>query len=429
MEEITGHTIAQFRAQIAELKHQLFEANETIEAIRTGQVDALVLDAGAGHELYALKTADQTYRLFIEKMTEGAITLDKDGNILYSNTQFATMTKQALSSIIGTSLIQLLAGKDKSNEELMRRFYSNQEFKEETFLQSGDKIMPVLLSGSTVKEGAVVKLNIIVTDLSAQKESQQLLKDHIEALGETNAALEISNHDLQQFASVASHDLQEPLRKIHMFSSLVLQKCEPILSAELKQYLNKIDDAASRMKTLIIDILNYSKLSAPHVILEKINLNQVVTEILQDFDLLVAEKSAIITVTDMPEILGNRGQIRQALQNIISNGLKFSHKNQAPIITISGRRINNLSWDSPFADDGPYVLIRIKDQGIGFDEKYLTRIFTLFERLNPKDTFEGTGIGLAITKRIVEKNHGLITARSRSGDGSEFLIILPAAKK
>ena len=179
------------------------------------------------------------------------------------------------------------------------------------------------------------------------------------------------------------------------------------------------------MKTLIIDILNYSKLSAQEEVKECVFLDDVVADLVEDFELLIAEKKATITNRGLPCLEVNKGQIRQVFQNIISNALKFSRPGVPPEITIASRRIAEKSFESEEHDEGPYALISIADNGIGFDEKYVTNIFSLFERLNSKDQYEGTGIGLAIAKKIIEKHHGLITAVSREGEGSTFWIILP----
>jgi light-regulated signal transduction histidine kinase (bacteriophytochrome) len=235
----------------------------------------------------------------------------------------------------------------------------------------------------------------------------------------------MSNNDLQQFASVASHDLQEPLRKIMVFSNILKDKCGTELSADSHHYLNKIIDSSGRMKALIIDILNYSRLSENNIQLQVVDLNALVQELMDDFELAIKDKNADIQVGKLPHIQGNRGQMRQVFQNIISNALKFQRPGVNPVIKIDSQFIQSLSFDSKEDPNGDYCQISIKDNGIGFKEKFATDIFALFERLNPKDKYEGTGIGLAIAKKIVEKHNGLIKATSNEMDGSHFMIILP----
>ena len=179
------------------------------------------------------------------------------------------------------------------------------------------------------------------------------------------------------------------------------------------------------MKTLIVEILQYSRLSAKEFPLECVDLQELIKELIEDFELVIGEKGATITTSNLPCLDVNRGQIRQVFQNIISNALKFSKKDQAPHIQISSKMLAEKSFDSVENRDGAYCLISIRDNGIGFDEQYVHKIFSLFERLNSKDSYEGTGIGLAITKKIIDKHNGMITARSREGEGAEFLILLP----
>jgi PAS domain S-box-containing protein len=413
--------------ELEELRYQLHEANETIEAIRTGQVDALVVQGEEGHQLYTLKSADHTYRVFIEKMTEGAVTLNRDGQVLYCNSQFALLVDHSTSQIIGTPFENFVAKEDKAQyRHLFRNCWSG-DCKGEILLESSGNRTPVQLSLTTLALDEGVSLSIIITDLTAQKKAQQQLLENNLQLEASNRALEISNHDLQQFASIASHDLQEPLRKIQIFSGLMKEK-QSSLSPETSRYLQKIIDSATRMKTLITDILNYSKLSAADVVVDCIDLNDIVNELIEDFELVIAEKQARILTGDLPCVDVNKGQIRQVFQNIVSNSLKFSRKDIPPVIQIHSVRIREKSFSSKMQTDGPWCLISIQDNGIGFDDKYVQHIFSLFERLHSKDKYEGTGIGLAIAKKIIEKHNGLITAVSGEGKGAIFQIILPVSQ-
>ena len=417
--ELKYKTPDELLKEVEELRFQLNEANDTIEAIRTGQIDALVVQGDEGHQLYTLKSADHTYRLFIEKMTEGAVTLNTQGVILYSNSQFASMINRSLSQVIGMHFEDVVAEENRHfYNELFNRCWTG-DCKGEVMLLAGEGRRPVQLSLTTLELDEGVSLSIILTDLTNQKKAQQQLM-------ENNQKLEESNHDLQQFASIASHDLQEPLRKIQIFSDLLLAK-NGELSPESGRHLQKIISSSVRMKTLIIDILNYSRLSARDDRKECIDLNDIVSELTEDFELIIAEKKASLVNQGLPCIYVNKGQIRQVFQNIISNALKFSREGVPPVITIQSERIREKSFETTVQPDGPFVLITINDNGIGFDEKYVSNIFSLFERLNGKDQYEGTGIGLAIAKKIIEKHQGLITAYSKEGSGSSFRIILPVA--
>lgn len=429
MEEHPTKDIAALEAELEELRHQLFEAQETIEAIRTGQIDAIVVNGSNGHELYTLKTADQSYRVFIEKMTEGAVSLNHEGIILYCNSQFASLLNLPVSKVIGTPFQDLVPEESKRG---LRRLFENswsKDSKEEVILRTCDLEIPVQLSLTALEFNENMALSIIVTDLTIQKRTQQQLERTNAQLAEMNHELELSNHDLQQFASVASHDLQEPLRKIQMFSNLLRSQNKEILSADSQKFLDKIINSSKRMKALILDVLSYSRLSANNNIFEQVDLNDTVKDLLDDFELIIQEKNAEIRVGELPHIEANRGQIRQVFQNMVSNALKFSKPDQPPVIEISGMYLAEKSFDSVQQEEGSYCLISIKDNGIGFDQKYLNHIFALFERLHSKDSYEGSGIGLSITKKIIEKHDGLVHARSISGEGAEFLLLLPVSQQ
>jgi PAS domain S-box-containing protein len=423
--EITNLSIQNYEFELEKLRFQLEEANETIEAIRTGQIDAIVVQGDNGHQLYTLKSADHTYRVFIEKMTEGAVTLNNQGYILYCNSRFASMVNTPLSYIIGMNFEQFIASEHLTPyKELFAKAW-DEDSKGEVSLARGHEFMPVQVSLTALELDEGKALSVIVTDLTRQKKNEQQLRETNEQLAKMNEALEVSNNDLQQFASVASHDLQEPLRKIMVFSNILKEKYANELSDDSHQCLNKIIDSSGRMKSLIIDILNYSRLSENITKVNAVDLNALIRELLEDFELMIRDKNAIIQVNKLPSIEVNRGQIRQVFQNIISNALKFQRPGVDPVITIDSKLVQSLSFDSKEDPNGDYCQISIKDNGIGFNEKFATDIFALFERLNPKDKYEGTGIGLAIAKKIVEKHNGIIKAMSNEMDGSLFMIILP----
>ena len=428
MNELKNKNIAQLEEEIEELRIQLEEANETIDAIRTGQVDALVVHGEDGHQLYTLKSADQTYRVFIEKMAEGAVTIDRNGIVLYCNSQFGEILKRSISQIIGSAFESYVAEQDKTRyREIFVKGWDYDCKVEVNLVAIGDEI-PVQLSVTTLDLEGGKSLSIIITDLTSQKATQRLLIEKNNQLEVINLALEMSNHDLQQFASIASHDLQEPIRKIQIFSNY-LEENETSMSAQSKIHLRKIINSSARMKTLVTEILNYSKLSADDHQIIDIDLNNIINDLREHFELIIEEKHAIIKVGDLPVIEGNNGQIRQMFQNLISNALKFSRDDISPVIEITSKRIAGKSFEAVAKNDGDYCLVNIQDNGIGFDGKYVDNIFSLFERLNAKDKYEGAGIGLAVAKKIAEKHDGLITAVSAEGMGAKFQIILPLKQK
>ncbi|MGZ3839397.1 MAG: hybrid sensor histidine kinase/response regulator [Flavisolibacter sp.] len=252
---------------------------------------------------------------------------------------------------------------------------------------------------------------------------EEKVDERTQELREMNKNLEISNMELQQYASLASHDLQEPLRKIVTFSNIVREKCLKN-NEEANQYLTKVINATERMRTLINDLLNYSKLSITSPFIPA-DLNKIIAETLADLELSVKERKATVKVGHFPLIEAIPGQMRQVFQNIISNALKFSRKDIRPIIRIWGERVAERAFDAIPDASGAFLRIGVEDNGIGFNEEYLDKIFTIFQRLHGRSEYEGTGIGLAIVKKIIEKHEGIVTASSREGRGTTFTLVLP----
>jgi len=244
-------------------------------------------------------------------------------------------------------------------------------------------------------------------------------------LQQLNEALETSNHDLQQFASIASHDLQEPLRKIHMFTRMIMDSHEESLHEEVRGYFHKIVRSTERMRFLVIDILNFSRLSAEKFYFRRTDMNKFMNDILEDFEITIKEKEAEIVVPDMPELDIMPGQFRQALHNVLSNALKFTRSGVSPVIRFDVVRLMERSFESQIAAEGPYCMLSIEDNGIGFEEQFAGTIFKLFQRLHSKDKFEGTGIGLAITKKVIERHDGIIKVHSKEGKGTRFDMLIP----
>ena len=248
---------------------------------------------------------------------------------------------------------------------------------------------------------------------------QLQLKDQIQRLND-------SNKELEQFAYVASHDLQEPLRKISAFSDLLRENLKDQNIGEGELYLNRIIHSSSRMRDLITDLLNYSRVSRKTV-KEQINLNAILDTVKEDLEIMILEKEAVIKSSDLPTIPGNSIEFRQLFQNLISNSLKFLNPTKKPIIIIEAKESSSeeLKKLLSYEKNSRYVSIHFIDNGIGFDENYAEKIFVIFQRLHGKDTYEGTGIGLAICKKIVEKYGGAIFANSNPGHGANFTVILP----
>ena len=242
------------------------------------------------------------------------------------------------------------------------------------------------------------------------------------------AALNRSNSELEQFAYVASHDLQEPVRKMQTFSNRLLLKYKSVLPPDGEHMLERIDNSAQRMRTLIEDLLTFSRLVNRESKLETTDIAQVVEAVLDDLSELVLAKDATVRVGVLPRCNVCASQMRQLFQNLIANALKFSRPGTRPFINITHQLVMGsvLFETRPAERENIFHRICVEDNGIGFDEQYLEKIFVIFQRLHSLDAYGGTGIGLAVCKRIVTNHRGYITARSREGQGTTFIIHLPA---
>ncbi len=269
--------------------------------------------------------------------------------------------------------------------------------------------------------------DLLSKEIEIRKEAQNNLEDKVaertKQLVLKNEELELRNHELQQFSWVVSHDLKEPIRKIEMFVRKIEERYL-IKNDTSIDYVARTIRSVKRMQDLITDLLEYSRLSSK-VVPEKTDLNNVVEEVVTDFDYLIEQKNATIQINPLPVITAIPSQLRQVFQNLIGNSLKFSKPDVAPLIQISAERIESKEFDSPLSEKGNFIRIIVKDNGIGFDEIYLDRIFMIFQSLHDRQTYQGTGIGLAITKKIIDRHNGIITAKSTEGVGAIFIIILP----
>ena len=429
-------TYQQLLAENEHLQQQLEEATDMIQAIRTGQVDALVVEGKQGHELYTLKTADHLYRVFIETMNEGALTLNEQRLIVYCNATFASLMERPLSGVIGLSFDQFIAPAYQEVYLAMFREAGWENRKVELSLASNTgKEVPCLLSLTALALDEGTSLSVILTDLTAQQEIQRLLKVNNDVLGQTNAALEISNtalnrsnEDLQRFAYVASHDLQEPLRKIRQFGSLLKLRYADRLDEQGADWIDRMEGAAVRMSGLIRDVLAYSSLKSQPTDFVEQPLNDILADVLGSLELLLQEKGATVDIGDLGQVPGEATQLAQAFQNLLSNALKFTKADVSPHIQISRQSVSLAQLPrsySPLHSHKQFCAIQVVDNGIGFDAHQAERIFGTFQRLHGKSQYPGTGIGLAIVKKVVENHYGYVMAQSEPGQGATFTIYLP----
>jgi signal transduction histidine kinase len=231
--------------------------------------------------------------------------------------------------------------------------------------------------------------------------------------------IEEANRNLDRFAFIASHDLQEPLRKIRLFCGRLKDKIGGLVAEDVRGYLERIDKSANRMQVLIQDILTFSKLSIAKKDFVRTDLNIILDDILLEHEEDIKRMQARITVDKIPEIESNPNLMQPLFSNIITNALKYSKKDTPPVIHISSEMFNHMG--------NPYCRILFEDNGIGFEQKYANQIFDIFTRLHPQNEYEGTGVGLALCKKIVDEHGGFISAVSTPGQGSTFIVSMPAS--
>lgn len=260
-------------------------------------------------------------------------------------------------------------------------------------------------------------------EVRERKASEERIKELNRQLLDNIANLESANKDLDRFVFMASHDLQEPLRKMRIFSDRLFIKYSETLDADGKNYVSRIHNASKRMQALINDILAFSRISAEKASFVNSDLNEIVNYTLSEMQDLVLEKKASLSIMNLPSLHVSPQLMKQLFYNLINNALKYSRQDVAPVVKIYGEITSELRGTKK--EPSKYCRIYVEDNGIGFDQKYAEEIFGMFRRLHVNGKFEGTGIGLAFCKKIVEQHGGYISAKSKINEGSTFIVSLP----
>jgi PAS domain S-box-containing protein len=379
-----------------------------------------------------LKESENDYRILTDTLPLMMFAVNSRGSITYTNRWLQSFLGSAPKELSNSSWQSFIFANDYSafSKELTNAvhkqtsFTGQYRFREKAtghFIWHIISIIPL----KNDKDVVIRWLGFIV-DINAQKMVEQTLKDNRELkeiqnelfrnqeeLQKKVIELNRSNYELEQFAHLASHDLQEPLRKLFFYSDLLNKKYSNIIGASGQGILTNMTQATSRMKELISDLLSYSQLQQQKLQFETVDLNTLVQEVIKDLDITIKDKNATIEATALPSITGNSLRLRQLFSNLISNSLKYSKAAVPPYIQITA------------TDSEDNVSVKIHDNGIGFEEQYKEKIFGLFERLHTRDQFPGTGIGLSICKRIAELHGGNISANSIPNEFSIFEVTLP----
>ncbi len=375
-----------------------------------------------------LSVAKDLVENIISSMADMLITVDDDGIIQKVNQATLFLLGYKEDEIIGKP-VNLLTQKETflSKEEFkqMLKFKKLLEIEKDFVCRNGKKIRVSV--SSSVLQGQRAAAVVVAKDISKRLEDERKLRRYA-------TKLEQSNRELEDFAYVASHDLQEPLRKVQAFGDRLETKYSETLSEQGRDYVQRMREAANRMQRLINDLLTFSRVTSKAQPFQSVDIKNIAEEVISDLEVRIEETKGKVEIGELPNIEADPVQIRQLMQNLIGNALKFHHPNESPIIKVySNQTVQNNTGSFSFNGEHlktqgvgeQFCQIVVQDNGIGFDEKYLDRIFTVFQRLHGRAEYEGSGVGLAVCRKIVERHGGTITAQSKEGEGAAFLINLP----
>jgi two-component system, LuxR family, sensor kinase FixL len=362
-----------------------------------------------------------SFRRVVESAPYGMVVSDAAGGIVLVNPKAVELFGHSAAEFLELRIEDLVPPRFRPGHDGLRRGFHGHP--EPRSMGAGRDLYACRRDGSEfpveialtpleIGGGAFVLSSII--DITRRKRDEEELVRYAKKL-------ERSNAELESFASIASHDLQEPLRKIRMMGERLATLCGDELGEQGLDYLGRMIRASDNMHRLIRDLLSFSRVGMRAEGFRKTSLAGPVRDALSTLELLIEESGAEILVGDLPLAEVDESQMRQLFQNLIGNALKFRRESETPRVEIHGT--------TDEADADPVVRVEVRDNGIGFDEQYHDRIFQIFQRLHGKTEFEGTGIGLAICKKIIDRHDGRIYARSRPGEGATFIVELPLRQK
>jgi PAS domain S-box-containing protein len=385
-----------------------------------------------------LNLSVQKFRLLADAMPQFVWTGDTSGNLNYFNQSVFDYTGLSPAQVYIEGWLQIVHPDDReeNTRQWMHAIETGEDFLFEHRFKKITGEYRWQLSRAIPQRNKAGEIQMWVgtsTDIQDQKTMAQylegLVKERTKELKNANIELESMNLELRSFTYISSHDLQEPLRKIQTFVSRIEESDGNTLSKDGANYFIRIQQSANKMKTLINDLLTYSRTSAAEKIFETTNLNLLLQEIKVEFTESLKEKDGSLEISNMPEISAIPFQLRQLFINLISNAIKFSKPAIPPIIKItSSLLLGNETGNTNAHDNELYHQITVSDNGIGFDEIYKDKIFEVFQRLHPKTEFEGTGIGLSICNKIAQNHNGFITAHGALNKGATFIIYLPVRR-
>ncbi len=374
-----------------------------------------------------LQKFQRRYELILNSAGEGICGLDLQGKITFVNPAAARLMDWNVKEMVGRADHELSRIFEPNGHGAAGRANGDRPAMVMVARQDGSNFAAEYVRSPILENDLVVGEVLLFKYITERKQAE-------ETLAQKAAELARSNAELEQFAFVASHDLQEPLRKIQAFGDRLKAKCDAVKLDEGRDYLQRMQNAAARMQTLINDLLTFSRVISRTEPFVAVDLNVLTREVLGDLEVLIEKTGAKVEVAELPTLEADPLQMRQLLQNLIGNALKFQPPGAVPTVRIQGRvqvqpTVHFVNQQPAGAGDtavsAQFCELTIQDNGIGFDEVYLEKIFAVFQRLHGRNEYEGTGIGLAVCRRIVDRHGGTITARSKPGEGATFTVRLP----
>jgi len=371
----------------------------------------------------ALRESEERFRSTFDHAGIGMAVVGLDGRWLRVNRALLRIVGHEESWLLARTFRDITHPEDLPPGEIeLRRLLDDKitHFQlEKRYLHAAGRVVWVHVTGSLVRDAGGAPLHFVaqIEDITSRKRAEGKLAAYAARLAE-------KNRELQDFAHVASHDLQEPLRKIQAFGDRLDQCAGPRLEPGERDYLSRMRAAAARMSALIDALLAYSRVASQARVFAKVPLDQVLREALQDLELRLEKTAGRVEAGPLPEIEGDAVQLRQLFQNLVGNALKYHRPGLPPLVRVSAAPAPAGALPGP----GAAWEIRVEDNGIGFEPRHAEAIFGVFHRLHGRDAYEGAGVGLAICRRIVERHGGLVRAEGRPGEGACFRVVLPAAQ-
>lgn len=418
-------TAAASIAELTRLRRQLEDLLAAFAAIRGGGVDAIMVGPPNEERLYTLTSADRPYRVIVEEMGEGAATVSERGVLLYVNRRLSNLIGRDRRDLIGTDVADLVDQADRSKLITLLDAPAGHTNRAELNLAGLDhSTIPALTSATGLDIDGVLVRCLVAADLTSRRrhgreiaDANAVIATHSADLERANTELARSNEDLAQFAYAASHDLAEPLRTITGFADLLRQRYRGRLDSDADDFIEFITSGATRMQQLIADMLAYSRVDTLAKPFTAVDAQQVFDTVLADLNSRISETGAIVRGRTLPVLNADRTQLAQVFANLVSNALTFVAAGVTPQVLV---------WAEP---DGGGWRFTVADNGIGIPPEHRQRVFGMFKRLHTREVYLGTGVGLAIVQKVVQRHGGIVWIQDNPGGGSQLIFTIPGPER